>query len=351
MNRSIPKISIAMATFNGEKYVRQQLESLAGQVFKPFELVICDDGSTDKTLDIILDFQKVSPFPVRLIRNEQTLGFSDNFLKCASLCDGDWISFCDQDDFWLPNKLRDVVSAIAERPEISLVLQSSHICDADLKLKDKNFPGFLRPGIYGRQTQFGFWVWPGFLQSFRASLLRDLASLRRPRSYYPAHSVMPHDKLICLLANAVGDIMVLNEPAAFYRRHPDAVTGTFSKVSVGAGINKAMSVGFAHYRFLEEVALETSDYLSRAADVSDNVTSLHFQESATLFLKISKIYSCRSILYSRVSFITRFRCFLDILFIGGYFGPAMISLKWKSFVKDFAFVVIGKKDQKSVGLK
>ena len=73
-------ISVAMATFNGKKFILDQLESIRKQTVLPCELVVCDDGSTDGTIDIIEKFSKSAPFPVRWYLNENNLGYADNFL-------------------------------------------------------------------------------------------------------------------------------------------------------------------------------------------------------------------------------------------------------------------------------
>ena len=94
-----------METYNGGKFLREQLESLNSQTFLPFELVITDDGSQDETLRTIEEFSRVANFPMRLYINPKRLGFVDNFLYCSSLCNGNLIAFCDQDDYWLSNNL------------------------------------------------------------------------------------------------------------------------------------------------------------------------------------------------------------------------------------------------------
>src|SRR5581483_5816839 len=99
------RISIAMATYNGGQFIREQLDSLSRQTFLPCELVVCDDGSTDHTLAIVETFAASAPFAVRIHRNKKRLGFGPNFLKAASLCDGEVIAFSDQDDVWLETKL------------------------------------------------------------------------------------------------------------------------------------------------------------------------------------------------------------------------------------------------------
>jgi glycosyltransferase involved in cell wall biosynthesis len=98
-------ISIAMATYNGERFLEEQLRTLGEQVKLPDEVVVCDDGSTDRTLEILVQFAERAPFRVRLVINDQRLGWRENFLKAASLCTSDYIAFCDQDDVWLPDKL------------------------------------------------------------------------------------------------------------------------------------------------------------------------------------------------------------------------------------------------------
>lgn len=100
-----PRISIALCTYNGEKYLRDQLDSFKEQSLLPYELIACDDCSSDSTFEILEEFSLTAPFPVRLIRNEQNLGLIINFSNAASLCSGDYIAFSDQDDIWLPDKL------------------------------------------------------------------------------------------------------------------------------------------------------------------------------------------------------------------------------------------------------
>jgi glycosyltransferase involved in cell wall biosynthesis len=99
------RISIAMCTYNGEKHLQQQLDSFSRQTFPPCELVVCDDGSRDNTLDLVRNFARIAGFPVRIFENEHNLGTTKNFEKAIGLCEGDLIALSDQDDEWLPHKL------------------------------------------------------------------------------------------------------------------------------------------------------------------------------------------------------------------------------------------------------
>lgn len=98
------EISIAMATYNGEKFVKQQIDSILIQTFKEFELIICDDCSTDSTVDILKSYSMQDP-RVKVFQNEENIGFAKNFEKIISLCSCEYIAFCDQDDIWENNHL------------------------------------------------------------------------------------------------------------------------------------------------------------------------------------------------------------------------------------------------------
>ncbi len=100
------KISIALAAYNGEAYIWDQLKSLANQTYLPQELIVCDEGSVDRTLYWVEKFAEIAPFPVYIYRNERPLGLADNFLRAASLCEGDLIAFCNQDEIALDWSMR-----------------------------------------------------------------------------------------------------------------------------------------------------------------------------------------------------------------------------------------------------
>ena len=106
MNNSQNKISVALCTYNGERFLRQQLESIQQQSRLPDELVVCDDRSRDQTVAIVREFATSVSFPVVIVQNPETLGSSRNFEKAIRLCTGDLIALSDQDDIWYPNRLQ-----------------------------------------------------------------------------------------------------------------------------------------------------------------------------------------------------------------------------------------------------
>lgn len=333
------RISIAMATFNGAKFLDKQLSSLVKQENLPDELIVCDDGSTDNTLEILHEFARRAPFPVSIHKNETNLGFSDNFMKAARLCSGDWVAFCDQDDIWLPHKISDAMAAIEKHPGVNLILQNSIICDEQLNHVGRIFPDMISEGLHPPQSQFGFWVWLGFLQTFRRDLILNFWEGARPRNYFPEHRFMSHDKWTCLIANAIGGIAVLPEPAALYRRHMNALTGDYGVQNLKKRIEKALPVGADHYAFLSEVADETAQYLRRLSNGAEPVIADEFCQSARGFDQICAILKARAALYMERRFAMRASIYLRIALQGGYIGPVMIALGWKSGAKDLLQVL------------
>ena len=127
-------ISVAMCTYNGEKFLREQLESIAAQTRLPAELVICDDRSTDSTVDIIQSFADSAPFPVRIHINPVNIGGSakgitKNFETTVMRCTGSLIVPCDQDDIWSPQKLAHLAGTMEEKPQLGGVFSDAQLID------------------------------------------------------------------------------------------------------------------------------------------------------------------------------------------------------------------------------
>lgn len=106
-----PLISVALCTYNGERFLPEQMDSILAQSYKNLEIIIVDDCSTDKTVDIINAYAEKDD-RIKLFRNEVNLGFNKNFEKALSLTSGEYISISDQDDIWLPQKLEILLKNI-----------------------------------------------------------------------------------------------------------------------------------------------------------------------------------------------------------------------------------------------
>lgn len=218
------RISVALATFNGERFLEEQLDSLARQSELPAELVVCDDGSTDATVDIVGSFARASAFPVHVHVNEKRLGVGDNFLSAAARCTGDAIAFCDQDDVWESNKLSRCADALGDRGVV-LVVHKCRVVDESLHPTGALFPRFTRTRRSPPLDSDKWLAVPGNAMVFRSELVSDVDWRKRPRSHFLPDGILYHDEWIYGLGRVLGTIVFLAEPLSSYRQHPENVTG------------------------------------------------------------------------------------------------------------------------------
>jgi len=204
-----PLISIAMCTYNGEAYLSDQLVSIEKQTQQPDELVACDDGSTDNTLQVLDQFSKEAPFPVRVYRNRQRLGSTKNSEKALSLCSGDFIFLSDQDDVWMPEKVNKLQQALTNNPGAGYVFSDALIVDEVLRPMGytmwqsiKFTPEQRRQFEQGKQPAVLLKgnVVTGATMAFRAGLKSIVLPI-------PDESI--HDEWIALLASSLGMYGVL----------------------------------------------------------------------------------------------------------------------------------------------
>jgi len=209
------RISVALCTYNGARFLPAQLDSFLAQTRLPDELVVCDDSSSDGTWALLEDFARRAPFPVRLERNPERLGSTKNFEKAIGLCTGDLIATSDQDDVWLPGKVEAVVKAVENGARV--VLHDAKVTDAGLQVTAESFfaQRGSRPGFWRNLVKNSF---VGCCMAFTASY-KD--------RFLPFPEKLPmHDWWIGLLASLdKGAVVFLREPLLLYRRHPGTVTG------------------------------------------------------------------------------------------------------------------------------
>ena len=218
-------VSVAMATYNGERFLQEQLDSLARQTLCPFELVVCDDGSTDSTVDILRRFQAGAPFPVRIYRNETRLGATFNFLGALGRCTGDLVGFCDQDDIWNEQKL-SVCVEIMRDPRVALVSHSARVFSSRPSSRKWKLPNH-RPGVWRRYRDFTFRKALRRLDTLGFSMVLRRAVLDQvPIPEYSASLsfVSAHDVWACIAALLCGRVVLLPDELALYRLHEGNIT-------------------------------------------------------------------------------------------------------------------------------
>lgn len=118
-------LSASLLTYNGAAFIKKQLDSILMQTQKLDEIVICDDGSTDETIDIIQAYQNRYPGIIHLYQNEQQLGSTKNMEKCLGLVKGDLVFLADQDDIWLPHKVATLCTYFEAHPHIDAVFSNA----------------------------------------------------------------------------------------------------------------------------------------------------------------------------------------------------------------------------------
>ena len=343
------QISIAMATYNGEKYIREQLDTIASQTYLPCELVVCDDGSSDGTLNIVRDFSLTVSFPVRIFINENNLGFANNFLKCAAHCTGEWIAFCDQDDIWLTQKLAAIKNVIDKSSkDLVLVYHAAELVNEGLESLGRKLPVIDRDQVTPIAGHSGFWFVGGCVMCFKSILILEIDSSLRPRDNYQFNQSwssdkypwMPHDKWVCMLANISGEIAAMAQVLSLYRRHGFALTGSHDESTAAVRVEKSSATGVEAYNFLSTIFLETANSLSRLSDgVNSEVRKKRLIEGAKKSRDISDIFETRSKLYAAKNVHSKFHLFGLLIFNKAYWGDKFSSLGFSSFLKDFAFVV------------
>ena len=248
-------ISIAMATYNGEKFLEKQLESLSKQTRLPAELVICDDTSTDATVDIIKRFSETALFPVKLVVNAGRLGWRKNFLKAASLCASEYIAYCDQDDIWLPEKLAIVQSYLEnERPTL---LQ--HGC----RTIDSAGAIISGPLTYEHLERDTLWRHSyGLNQVFHRSLVEFFDLWEFSEDHFHSDQRMAHDQFVFFLSSLLGQTLTIKDVLLYYRQHGNNAVG-FVPAKNHGGIARSLLGAFKNIRNRESGAIKRKYVLER----------------------------------------------------------------------------------------
>src|SRR5713226_920848 len=127
------KMSVTLCTYNGERFLYEQLASIQAQSRRPDEVVICDDASTDRTVVIAREFAASASFPVRIFVNEHTIGSSKNFERAIGLSEGEIIALSDQDDVWVKDKMFVIERLFMEFPDTSVAFSDAEMVDEALQ--------------------------------------------------------------------------------------------------------------------------------------------------------------------------------------------------------------------------
>jgi glycosyltransferase involved in cell wall biosynthesis len=213
-------ISIALAAYNGEKYIHNQIDSILNQTYQDFEIVACDDKSTDSTWNILQEYEKRDA-RIHCFLNEVNLGFKKNFEKAILLCKGDYIALSDQDDEWTVDHLKTLLQNIGD----------NMICCGDAEIIDKD----------GNSLGYKFSDTKECFSMFTASFEEKLRYILYKGNPYQGASMLLsrksiayllplpdtinfHDAWFALCANALNAFFYMKTVITKYRQHGENIT-------------------------------------------------------------------------------------------------------------------------------
>lgn len=212
IKNNTPLVSIALCTYNGEKYLNQQLNSIIHQTYPNLEIIIVDDASTDGTINIINSFQEKVPI-IKLYKNEYNIGFNKNFKKSLDLCSADYIAIADQDDIWKPEKIEILLKNLGDN---LLIYHDSEYIDNNGKPNGKSMRTYHRfvAGFCAKKLIYSNCV------SGHASLLRkELIELSKGFNH-----CFYYDWWLAYTAACTGRINYIEQKLVQHRQHSESST-------------------------------------------------------------------------------------------------------------------------------
>jgi glycosyltransferase involved in cell wall biosynthesis len=335
--KSRPSISIAMATYNGGRHVGEQLESFAGQTVLPCELVVTDDASTDATADIVTAFAVSAPFPVRLIKNTEQLGYRANFMKAAELCRADLIAFSDQDDVWLPRKL-EAVNATFENSDTLLTYHDATVVTENLEPFAFLHEAFGVPAALNPAGSLGAWYFGlGFTLTFRRTLLTFSDLRRRSTDFFSPDQTEAHDQWIPFLASCLGTIGYVAEPLVLYRQHEKNASG-WRKEERGIRARwKSFLATDVRLFELREISAKNREAILKEIEMAlegSDPRKARARAAASDYAKIEEIFRLRREIYNANTAFHKLHALVDCVRIGGYRRQRNWGAGRKAFVRD-----------------
>ncbi|MDE1178832.1 MAG: glycosyltransferase family 2 protein [Edaphobacter sp.] len=338
-------ISICMATYNGARFLRDQLDSLARQTRLPMEIVITDDQSSDETAEVVAAFARTAPFAVRFHRNETRLGYGDNFIKAVELCRGDLISFCDQDDVWMENKL-EICAETFRDPGVKLCVHSGELWEGGEERSGRRIPDYPRREAFEPCALHPLQGSYGYAMVFRRELLQVANNHDRFCSL-PGEEPMSHDRWIWFLGTIFGGVVLLPDALALYRQHGNNVMG-----GIATGLGDSLA-GASRPRndlqraMIEEHAVEYLDGLAAHPLAEGTAPLAH--KAARILERGAKSNRVRARIFDTDAGLpARLGAFLKLTASGGYAVPALRSGRtgqyprrspMRGMARDFAFGV------------
>jgi glycosyltransferase involved in cell wall biosynthesis len=221
-------ISVALCTYNGEKFLEEQIQSILSQTLPVDEIIICDDCSTDKTNDILEKYRKIDT-RIKIFRNKKNLGTIKNFEKAIYLTSGDIIFLADQDDIWNEDKVRKMINFFTNEPKCLFLFTNANLIDNRGNLLDKtlwdkwNFDSNVKEKWLDNKNAIIDLInnhnkVTGATVAFKSILKKYVLPIKTPKAYW-------HDAWIAMHAAYYNGLFFLDEVTIKYRIHEQQQVG------------------------------------------------------------------------------------------------------------------------------
>ena len=281
------EVSVALATYEGARWLRTLLDSIAAQEHLPDELVVQDDRSSDGTVEGVRRFAADAPFEVHLEVNDVRLGSTANFAAALERCRGRFVALADQDDVWYPAKLRRLVHELRQDPTVTMVFSDADLIGEDGRRLNRRL---WETRLVGRTLRRRAVV-PEELFARRALTTGCTMAVRRraiaaalpfPDELADEAAPMRHDRWLSLVSAAVGTVRALPEPLLGFRVHPSQETG----VLLGRDLTRALGRVGAGVVSGQQEGAAIAGHLARASQLEIAAARVQglgdFEEAATL---------------------------------------------------------------------
>lgn len=275
MGNNSPSISIAMTTFNGEKFLHEQINSILNQSYQNFELIICDDKSSDSTIQIIQSYMMNHP-NIKLYKNVKHLGSVKNFEKTISLCHTKYIALSDQDDIWDKNKLEILMHKMEQTEKIDgnipiMIHSDLRMINTENEIIEKSYFKF-RGYTLTNNKNLGHILGPCGVMGNTILMNKSLKKHILP---FPG-DVIVHDYWIALINEIFGKRITINQTLVNYRIHEGNLSNATHKFKkrfipinlfnfrlpyMGIGREQLLRVLLLNYNIPKEDALVIKKFL------------------------------------------------------------------------------------------
>lgn len=284
-------VQILMATFNGEKYISEQIESILNQTVQDIQILVRDDGSSDCTVGIIEKYVQLFPNKIVLIKDEIKCGSAvSNFMQLTKYATADYVMYSDQDDFWLPNKIEVTLDSmkkveITEGTDIPILVFTKYkVVDENLKEINKSEKG---SQIEKKRMKLNQLIVQNCVTGCLSMVNKALYSLIGDYD----KNILMHDWWTALIASSMGKIIYIPEEVMLYRQHGNNVVGAVNVKSFKYRWNKFHDkrTKNTHFRYKDQMILFYERYKYILSDKSRICVEKFINIYDTKF-KIMRIY-------------------------------------------------------------